>query len=74
MERYESKVGFETWFFDIVEHGLNVLLVLDPIDTKGLTAADVDNLTRDTREKMLNTITSLAQDKASLSAESKKTS
>ncbi|KIW16133.1 hypothetical protein PV08_06184 [Exophiala spinifera] len=42
--------------------------VLDPIDTKGLTAADVDALTRDTREKMLNTIVSLGQDKASLAA------
>ncbi|KAJ9641730.1 uncharacterized protein PV06_03754 [Exophiala oligosperma] len=44
--------------------------VLDPVDTKGLTSADVDNLTRDTREKMLNTIISLGQDKV----ESKKTS
>ncbi|KAK4942914.1 1-acylglycerol-3-phosphate O-acyltransferase [Elasticomyces elasticus] len=48
--------------------------VLDPIPTKGLSPADVDNLTRDTREKMLNAITAMAQDKESLSVNSKKDS
>ncbi|KAJ9498863.1 1-acylglycerol-3-phosphate O-acyltransferase [Exophiala xenobiotica] len=48
--------------------------VLDPIQTKGLTAADVDNLTRDTREKMLDAITAMGRDQRSLSVESKKVS
>lgn len=33
--------------------------VLDPIETKGLTAADVEDLTRDTRELMLKTMVEL---------------
>ena len=36
--------------------------VLPPISTKGLTPADVDSLTRDTRERMLKTLEELAQD------------
>ncbi|KIX95760.1 uncharacterized protein Z520_08468 [Fonsecaea multimorphosa CBS 102226] len=48
--------------------------VLDPIPTKGLTAADVDKLTQDTREKMLNVITAMGQDSGSLFAQSKKDS
>ncbi|KAK5278065.1 1-acylglycerol-3-phosphate O-acyltransferase [Exophiala xenobiotica] len=48
--------------------------VLDPIQTKGLTPADVDNLTRDTREKMLDAITDMGRDQRSLSVKSKKDS
>ncbi|KAK5048220.1 hypothetical protein LTR84_005890 [Exophiala bonariae] len=48
--------------------------VLDPVPTKGLTAADVDSLTRDVREKMLKTITELGKDPESRSISSKKDS
>ncbi|KIV90607.1 hypothetical protein PV10_07893 [Exophiala mesophila] len=48
--------------------------VLDPIPTKGLTASDVDALTRDTREKMLQAITELAQDPDSKAVDAKKRS
>ena len=34
-------------------------VVLDPIPTKGLTAADVDELARTTREKMLDELVRL---------------
>ncbi len=40
-------------------------IVLDPISTKGLTSSDVDQLTRDTREQMLNALTTMAQDAGS---------
>ncbi|KIX06097.1 uncharacterized protein Z518_04071 [Rhinocladiella mackenziei CBS 650.93] len=46
--------------------------VLDPIPTAGLTAADVDQLTRDTREKMLNTLIAMGRDSESRSVKSKK--
>lgn len=36
-------------------------LVLPPISTKSLTAADVDDLTRSTRERMLAEIVSLSE-------------
>jgi hypothetical protein len=52
----------------------NSAIVLDPIQTKGLTPADVDNLTRDTREKMLDAITAMGRDQRSLSVKSKKDS
>lgn len=39
----------------------NVTVVLDPIPTAGLTAEDVDELTRSTRELMLQEILSLTQ-------------
>jgi hypothetical protein len=45
--------------------------VLDPIPTKGLTSADVDQLTRDTREKMLDTIMKFSQDAESRSVANK---
>lgn len=48
--------------------------VLDPIPTTGLTAADVDQLTKDTREKMLKAITAMGQDSNSQSFKSKKES
>lgn len=51
--------------------------VLDPISTKGLTAADVDQLTTSTRDKMLQTLNELSQDSDTRSvspAEGKKTS
>lgn len=48
--------------------------VLDPIPTTGLTAADVDQLTKDTREKMLKTITAMGQDSNSQSFKNKKDS
>lgn len=35
--------------------------VLPPIETKNLTAADVDKLTNDTRELMLKTYTGLSK-------------
>lgn len=38
-----------------------VYLVLPPIPTKGLTPADVDDLTRSTRERMLAAIISLSE-------------
>lgn len=37
------------------------LLVLDPIPTKGLTPADVDELARTTREKMLKELVALSE-------------
>ena len=45
--------------YDDVEGLANSLSVLKPIDTKGLTAADVEDLTRDTRNSMLREIVSL---------------
>lgn len=36
-------------------------IVLPPISTKGLTPADVDDLTRSTRERMLAAIVSLSE-------------
>jgi hypothetical protein len=44
--------------------------VLKPIPTKGLTAADVDNLTRETREKMLEVLEDFAKDPESMSVAS----
>ena len=41
------------------ETELTFLLVLDPIPTTGLTAADVDELTRTTRERMLKELINL---------------
>lgn len=38
-----------------------VYLVLPPISTKNLTTADVDDLTRSTRERMLAAIVSLSE-------------
>ena len=46
---------------------LTVLLVLDPIPTKGLTTADVNKLSDDTRNKMLQALNDLAADKESRS-------
>ncbi|EXJ61450.1 1-acyl-sn-glycerol-3-phosphate acyltransferase [Cladophialophora psammophila CBS 110553] len=48
--------------------------VLDPIPTKGLTAADIDKLTQDTREKMLRVITAMGNDPESRSLHNKKDS
>jgi hypothetical protein len=48
--------------------------VLDPIPTKSLTAADVDRLSKDTREKMLATIEALGQDRQSQTFHNKKDS
>ncbi len=50
-------------------------VVLPPISTKDLTATDVDKLTLDTREKMLNVLEGFAKDpgsKAVLQASAKK--
>jgi hypothetical protein len=44
--------------------------VLQPISTKGLTAADVDDLTRETREKMLKVLEDFAKDPESTSVAS----
>jgi hypothetical protein len=52
--------------------GLTVETVLDPIPTKDLTPADVDQLTRDTREKMLNVISDMSQDPESRSIRNQK--
>jgi lysophosphatidate acyltransferase len=41
--------------------GKVLIKVLKPIETKGLTAADVDDLTRDTREKMLDVMVQLTE-------------
>lgn len=40
---------------------LIIEVVLPPIETKDLTAADVDKLTNDTRELMLKTYTGLSE-------------
>jgi lysophosphatidate acyltransferase len=51
------------------------MIVLPPIPTEGLTAADVDRLTSETREKMLRALEELAKDpgsKAVLKASAKK--
>ncbi|KKY23839.1 putative 1-acylglycerol-3-phosphate acyltransferase [Phaeomoniella chlamydospora] len=40
--------------------------VLPPIPTEGLTAADVDTLTRETRDKMLQTVEDMARDSESI--------
>jgi hypothetical protein len=50
-------------------------IVLPPTPTKGLTAADVDKLALDTREKMLTALEEFAKDpgsKAVLKASAKK--
>ena len=49
--------------------------VLPPIPTKGLTAKDVDDLTRDTRERMLKVLEDFASDpeSSSVAGEAKKT-
>jgi lysophosphatidate acyltransferase len=51
---------------------LTLDLVLDPIPTKDLTPADVDHLTQDTRDKMLNALIAMGRDLQS--AQSKKVS
>ena len=44
------------------EYGVNgSVLVLPPVSTQGLTAADVDELTRTTREKMLEALVALTE-------------
>ncbi|KAL1977484.1 hypothetical protein VTN31DRAFT_343 [Thermomyces dupontii] len=48
--------------------------VLPPIETKGLTAADVDQLTKDTRQLMLQTITSMSHSSTPLADEPQKAS
>ena len=45
--------------------GANIPSVLDPIPTKGLTAADVNKLSEDTREKMLQALYEMSDDKQS---------
>ncbi|KAI1611518.1 1-acyl-sn-glycerol-3-phosphate acyltransferase [Exophiala viscosa] len=70
-ENYSSVLNIKARRFN---SGTIRVKVLDPISTKGLTPADVDNLTRDTREKMLNAIVAMGQDKESLSVNSKKDS
>lgn len=53
----------------------SVPIVLPPIPTKGLTATDVDSLTLDTRQKMLNVLEEFAREpgsKAVLKASAKK--
>ena len=40
-------------------------IVLPPIETKGLTAADVDQLTLDTREQMTTVLEEFAKDRGS---------
>jgi lysophosphatidate acyltransferase len=53
-------------FLNIVKRkGLTSCPVLPPISTKGLTAADVDKLTLDTRQKMLQVLEEFARDPAS---------
>lgn len=59
----------------LISHSANQQqIVLDPVSTKGLTAADVDSLTRDVREQMLKTIVQLGKDSESRSINSKKDS
>ena len=50
--------------------GADISSVLDPIPTKGLTAADVNKLSEDTREKMLQALYDLADDKESKAVKS----
>ena len=45
--------------------GADISSVLDPIPTKGLTAADVNKLSEDTREKMLQALYDMSDDKES---------
>lgn len=47
------------------DEGADMSLVLDPIPTKGLTAADVNKLSEDTREKMLQALYEMFDDKQS---------
>ena len=50
----KGKLGhFWFWYADLT------LLVLKPIETKNLTSADIENLTRDTRELMLSELVDL---------------
>ncbi len=39
----------------------SAFIVLDPIPTKGLTTADIDDLTRSTRELMLKELVTLSE-------------
>ena len=52
---------------------IDVVTVLDPIPTRGLTTADVDKLTLETRERMLEALKKIARSGESKS-EAKKTS
>lgn len=47
------------------DEGADLYSVLDPIPTKDLTAADVNRLSEDTREKMLQALYDLSEDKQS---------
>ncbi|OAP59051.1 hypothetical protein AYL99_06349 [Fonsecaea erecta] len=70
-ENYSSVLNPKTKRFNA---GTIRVKVLDPIPTKGLTAADVDKLTQETREKMLNALTAMGKDSKSLSIQNKKDS
>jgi lysophosphatidate acyltransferase len=69
-ENYSRVLNVKARRFD---SGTIRVKVLDPIPTKGLTASDVDSLTRDTREKMLHAIVKMSHDPDSRSTETKKT-
>lgn len=53
---YSHVLHLKSWTF---KGGDIKVKVLKPIETKGLTAADVEDLTRDTREKMLKEVVAL---------------
>ncbi|EXJ89584.1 1-acyl-sn-glycerol-3-phosphate acyltransferase [Capronia epimyces CBS 606.96] len=73
-ENYSHVLNVKARRFNSGTIRLTIVLVLDPIPTKGLTAADVDHLTRDTREKMLNVLEALGRDSASQTERNKKES
>lgn len=58
-ENYSSVLNLKAKRFN---SGTIRVKVLPPISTKGLTNADVDSLTRDTRDKMLRALEEMAQD------------
>jgi len=56
VSNYSDVLYVQDWFF---RSGSILVKVLKPIETKGLTPADVDDLTRDTRDLMLKELVSL---------------
>lgn len=58
-ENYSSILNIKKMIF---KRGEIRVKVLPPIQTKGLTAANVDDLTRDTREAMLKALKEMAQE------------
>jgi len=61
---FHARVGLSSFYMNSSKRKSLLTLtppVLDPISTKGLTSADVDELTRSTRELMLKELIALTE-------------